>query len=158
MVNVSKLIEHIGLDGHVHLRQSQSDRVDIMALLDEPLMKSAFHSLIQFFGTFITQQAHESYAADITITPSLTGGISIELKFSHLGPPIDAVLDLFERERLGLQAYLAFHHHGGTISIKNWGEDQGLVVVHIPVSPPAKQPAATAAQQPELLNKFSSSI
>ena len=173
MINFSELFSYAVNERHIRLVRVQSA---LQIVADARLMNAGFRSLIQYFGAIITANGGGYYTVGISTSAAKIGGVMVELEFSaqttakiitklpdDVGLPdkgdkseekADSPDDLLERERLGIQGYLAFYHHGGSISIRHWKNTGGLVIVHIPAMPSIKQDVSSVFQQTELINKF----
>lgn len=112
-----------------------------------PLDQRLFQGGLQSFIGFLVRLASSSEAAtaSVTMENAQHGGLDLGLCISgHGSDSMDSPDEQLATERLGLQGYLAIHHHSGTISIRNWDSDGGDLHIHLPATPHPTRRDATA--------------
>lgn len=118
--------------------------VAVLIPLDQHLFEAGLRSLFQFLAMSVAR-TDAALSSNLVLVESATGGLDLVLRIhGDEGVAPRDPYDPIEAERLGLQAYLAIHHHGGSIALREWKAGGGVLMIHLPSCQPASHRDATA--------------
>lgn len=112
-----------------------------------PLDQRLFVSGLQSLLCFLDQAAARTGSASVSslgLAEAACGGLDLVVRMQgQQTMSSDRSSDPITTERLGLQAYLAIHHHGGEVAVRQWTQEGGAVKIHIPTHPPSNRRTAS---------------
>lgn len=136
---VVQVVKAVADEAQIPIR---GDDVALQMPVHVAFLAAGLHALITFFRTSAAHHGDDAIPV-IDLGLSQDGGLDITLRLLFGGtPPTDVVTPAVTVEALGWKGYVAIHHHGGSITIREWGTVRGLIAVHLPlrIALPSRQP------------------
>lgn len=128
--DVAQLVASVANEAHITVRH---DAEAVRIPVHVAFLKNGLHALLDFFRSSAALHGREAVPV-IALSVAHDGGLNCSLRWL-IGPaddrqplPSPPIV-----ESQGWKAYIAIHHHGGTIAIREWGPERGLIDVHLPL-------------------------